>query len=95
MKSFQFAVFMLFWMSAAPVMPEEAGTLPIPPDTAIKPDHPAYYVVGKEDTLWDIAEVFLEDPWVVTDAWWSQEPFIYLGDIITPANLEEQAVLQI
>lgn len=56
----------------------------------VKPSHPVRYVVKRGDTLWDIAALFLRDPWVWPEIW-SVNPqienphLIYPGDIITLA----------
>jgi hypothetical protein len=53
----------------------------------VKQNHPARYVVKKGDTLWDIAELFLHDPWRWSDIWYvnpqvKNPHLIYPGDVL-------------
>lgn len=54
-------------------------------DDYVRQDHPSHYVVKKGDTLWDIAELFLRDPWRWSDIWYVNPQvvnphLIYPGD---------------
>jgi len=52
----------------------------------LKPDHPASYTVQESDSLWNIAEQFLQDP----ERWpeiWQPDPYLDNADLIYPGDI--------
>ncbi|MCH9699602.1 MAG: LysM peptidoglycan-binding domain-containing protein [Gammaproteobacteria bacterium] len=67
-------------------------------EVVLAPDHPDQYVVKKGDTLWDIAETFLRDPWRWKDIWEGNSHInnphlIYPGDVVYLSEKNGRPVL--
>jgi LysM repeat protein len=67
----------------------QAGSGPV-----LNPRHPDTHVVQRGDTLWDIASMFLRDPWYWPEIWQinpqvANPHLIYPGDILSLAYLSD------
>jgi LysM repeat protein len=71
------------------------------PPPVLNPSHPDTYVVVSGDTLWDIAAMFLRDPWYWPEIWQinpqvENPHLIYPGDILSLAYLDDgRPVIQV
>ncbi len=66
----------------------------------IKKDHPQRYSVVRGDTLWDISDHFLRDPWRWPELWQKNQQIdnphlIYPGDILTLVYIDGVPTLQL
>ncbi len=73
--------------SGSKALAVEPGAAAAPAPVALRPNHPQTYTVVPGDTLWSIAERFLQNPWQWRDIW-RQNPQIrnpnriYPGDVL-------------
>ena len=69
--------------------------LAVAEEIALKPDHPQRYVVQKGDTLWDISNLYLKDPWIWPEVWHINPQvinthLIFPGDKLSLISVEGQ-----
>ncbi len=69
-------------------------------DVDLKSSAPKTYTVKKNDTLWDIASLFLEKPWLWPELWRKNTQItnphlIYPGDVLTIKYVDGQPVLEV
>ena len=75
--------------------PEQTASQQQAVAASVKVSHPYQYTVKKGDTLWDIASLFLKDPWYWPEIW-HQNPqvenphLIFPGDILTLIYVDGQ-----
>lgn len=90
--------------SIEPIVLESTDYTPAPPanykSIQLATDHPREYTVKKGDTLWDIASLFLKDPWYWPEIW-QRNPqvanphLIYPGDILMLVFVDGKPQIQL
>jgi len=66
----------------------------------VKTSHPRQYTVKKDDTLWDISALFLQDPWYWPEIWQDNSQIhnphlIFPGDVLTLVYVNGQPQMRV
>lgn len=83
-----------------PAVTSAHSDTPDAPKVRLADNHPRKYIVKKGDTLWDIANLFLQDPWYWPEIW-QRNPqvenphLIYPGDELTLTYINGQPQIQL
>lgn len=91
MRSFVFAALLV--MTTGFVAAQSGGV-------ELNPSHPEVYTVKKGDTLWDISNMFLKDPWYWPEIWYVNPQvrnphLIYPGDDLNLVYIDGQPRIQL
>ena len=85
-----------------PAEPEPAPAEPAEPEPTVEfmPRSPTVYRVKEGDTLWDIAQMFLKDPWYWPELWYDNPTIanphrIYPGDRLVLQTVDGRARLSV
>ncbi|NGY04755.1 LysM peptidoglycan-binding domain-containing protein [Solimonas terrae] len=79
--------------------PEPVSEPAVPAPVRMREDAPLHYVVKKGDTLWDIANHFLKQPWQWPEIWYVNDHvrnphLIFPGDVLTLMWRDGRPMLQ-
>jgi len=77
-----------------------AGYVTAQGDIELNPAHPDTYVVEQGDTLWDISNMFLKDPWFWPEIWYvnpqvENPHLIFPGDTLNLVYIDGQPRVQV
>jgi hypothetical protein len=87
-------------MIIAALLVMSAGYVTAQGDIELNPAHPDKYVVQNGDTLWDISNMFLKDPWFWPEIWYvnpqvENPHLIFPGDTLNLVYMDGQPRVQV